>query len=55
VLLGLAPGSDKGHDPWAGFLGELGGHGRYPSRGSTRLPILYPQGETWILDSPDGV
>jgi transposase-like protein len=23
VLLGLAPGSDEGHDPWAGFLGEL--------------------------------
>jgi putative transposase len=27
VLLGLAPGSDEGHDPWAGFLGELVGHG----------------------------
>jgi transposase-like protein len=24
---GLAPGSDEGHDPWAGFLGELVGHG----------------------------
>jgi putative transposase len=23
VLVGLAPGSDEGHDPWAGFLGEL--------------------------------
>ena len=23
VLLGLAPASDEGHDPWAGFLGEL--------------------------------
>jgi putative transposase len=23
VLLGLAPGAHEGHDPWAGFLGEL--------------------------------
>ena len=23
MLVGLAPGSDEGHDPWAGFLGEL--------------------------------
>jgi putative transposase len=23
VLVGLAPGSDEGHDPWAAFLGEL--------------------------------
>jgi putative transposase len=23
VLVGLAPGSDEGHDPWAGFLSEL--------------------------------
>jgi putative transposase len=23
VLVGLAPGSDEGHDPWAGFVGEL--------------------------------
>jgi putative transposase len=23
VLLGLAPGAHQGHDPWAGFLGEL--------------------------------
>jgi transposase-like protein len=30
VLLGLAPGSDEGHDPWAGFLGELVGRGLRP-------------------------
>lgn len=23
MLLGLAPGAHEGHDPWAGFLGEL--------------------------------
>jgi putative transposase len=23
ALLGLAPGAHEGHDPWAGFLGEL--------------------------------
>ena len=27
VLVGLAPGSDEGHDPWASFLGELVGRG----------------------------
>jgi putative transposase len=30
VLVGLAPGSDEGHDPWAGFLGELVGRGLRP-------------------------
>jgi putative transposase len=33
VLVGLAPGSDEGHDPWAGFLGELVGRG-------LRAPLL---------------
>jgi transposase-like protein len=30
VLVGLAPGSDEGYDPWAGFLGELVGRGLRP-------------------------
>jgi putative transposase len=30
VLVGLAPGSDEGHDPWAGFLGELVERGLRP-------------------------
>jgi putative transposase len=30
VLVGLAPGSDEGHDPWAGFLGELVARGLRP-------------------------
>jgi putative transposase len=30
VLLGLAPGSDEGHDPWAGFLDELTTRGLRP-------------------------
>jgi putative transposase len=30
VLVGLAPGSDEGHDPWAGFLGELVARGLWP-------------------------
>jgi transposase-like protein len=33
VLVGLAPGSDEGHDPWAGFLGELVARG-------LRAPLL---------------
>jgi putative transposase len=33
VLLGLAPGAHEGHDPWAGFLGELVGCG-------LRAPLL---------------
>jgi putative transposase len=30
VLVGLAPGSDEGHDPWAGFLDELVTRGLRP-------------------------
>jgi putative transposase len=30
VLVGLAPGSDEGYDPWAGLLGELVGRGLRP-------------------------
>jgi putative transposase len=30
VLVGLAPGSDEGHDPWATFLGELVDRGLRP-------------------------
>jgi putative transposase len=33
VLLGLAPGAHEGHDPWAGFLGELVARG-------LRAPLL---------------
>jgi putative transposase len=33
VLVGLTPGSDEGHDPWAGFLGDLVGRG-------LRAPLL---------------
>jgi putative transposase len=33
VLVGLAPGSDEGHDPWASFLGELTDRG-------LRAPLL---------------
>jgi putative transposase len=33
VLVGLAPGSNEGHDPWAGFLGELVARG-------LRAPLL---------------
>jgi putative transposase len=33
VLVGLAPGSDEGHDPWADFLGELVARG-------LRAPLL---------------
>jgi putative transposase len=33
VLVGLAPGSDEGHDPWAGFLDDLTGRG-------LRAPLL---------------
>jgi putative transposase len=30
LLVGLAPASDEGHDPWAGFLGELVARGLRP-------------------------
>jgi putative transposase len=33
VLVGLTPGSDEGHDPWASFLGELTDRG-------LRAPLL---------------
>jgi len=36
VLVGLAPGSDEGHDPWAGFLGELVARGLRSAAGDHR-------------------
>ena len=35
VLVGLASGSDDGHDPWAGFIGELVDRGLRPP-----LPVI---------------
>ena len=43
VLVGLAPGAHEGHDPWAGFLGEL------VERGLRSPLLVITDGAPWLI------